>query len=144
MVKNVLKISTHLSVILQPNKWNEVGASYDNMTGVAQLWHDGKMVESRNIGQIQLRTQFPIRIGADSRDKRHFKGKISCVQIYDRALTAEQVGLSEVAQWKVELVKIFVFCSYWIALSVQNWRPVRIISVDPVSVLQEKTRTRSI
>lgn len=62
------------------------------MTGVAQLWHDGKMVESRNIGQIELRTQFPIRLGADSRDKRQFKGKISCVQIYDRALTAEQIG----------------------------------------------------
>ena len=69
-----------------------MGASYDNQTGVAELWHDGKMVKSRNIGQIQLRTQFPIRLGADSRDKRQFKGKISCVQIYDRALTAEQVG----------------------------------------------------
>ncbi|CAB4020375.1 C-type mannose receptor 2 [Paramuricea clavata] len=78
--------------VLQPNKWNEVGASYDNLTGVAQLWHDGKMVKSRNIGQIQLRTQFPIRLGADSRDKRQFKGKISCLQIYNRALTAEQVG----------------------------------------------------
>ena len=77
---------------MQPNKWNEVGASYDHDTGVAQLWHDGKMVKSRNIGQIELRTQFPVRIGADGHDKRQFKGKISCVQIYDRALTSEQVG----------------------------------------------------
>ncbi len=62
------------------------------MTGVAQLWHDGRMVKSRNIGQIQLRTQFPIRLGADGRDKRYFQGKISCLQIYNRALTAEQIG----------------------------------------------------
>ena len=68
------------------NKWNQVGASYDNNTGVAQLWHDGKMVKSRNIGQVDLATDKNIRIGAVENDKRYFEGKISCLQIYDMAL----------------------------------------------------------
>ena len=49
-------------------------------------------MESRNIGQIELRTQYPIRLGADSHDERCFKGKISCVQFYNVALTADEIG----------------------------------------------------
>ena len=74
------------------NKWNQVGASYNRKTGVAQLWHDGKMVKSRNIGQIELFTNADIRIGARDGDKRYYKGKISCLQIYDEALREEQIG----------------------------------------------------
>ncbi|XP_067038773.1 uncharacterized protein [Acropora muricata] len=80
------------SRVLQLNEWNQVGATYDNNTGVAQLWHNGKMVKSRNIGQIQLATQYPIRIGARDGDDRRFSGKISCLQIYDKALDEQQIG----------------------------------------------------
>ena len=69
-----------------------MGATYDNTTGVAQLWHNGKMVKSRNIGQIKLATQYPIRIGARDGDDRRFAGKISCLQIYDKALDEQQIG----------------------------------------------------
>ncbi|XP_057314445.1 uncharacterized protein LOC130655679 isoform X2 [Hydractinia symbiolongicarpus] len=82
-------LGTH---VLELNKWNQVGASYDVNSGVAQLWHDGKMVKSRNIGQIELLTNAPIRLGAREGDDRYFKGKISCVQIYDKALKEEQIG----------------------------------------------------
>ncbi|XP_065670477.1 uncharacterized protein LOC100203426 isoform X26 [Hydra vulgaris] len=78
--------------VLQLNKWNQVGATYDKSSGVAQLWHDGKMVKSRNIGQVDLLTNAPIRLGAREGDDRFFKGKISCIQIYDRALSADQIG----------------------------------------------------
>lgn len=74
------------------NTWNQVGATYDRNTGVAQLWHDGKMVKSRNIGQIELATNSPIRLGARKGDERYFEGKISCVQIYDKALNEEEIG----------------------------------------------------
>ncbi|XP_065639354.1 uncharacterized protein LOC100203426 isoform X10 [Hydra vulgaris] len=78
--------------VLQLNKWNQVGATYDKSSGVAQLWHDGKMVKSRNIGQVDLLTNAPIRLGAREGDDRFFKGKIACIQIYDRALSADQIG----------------------------------------------------
>ena len=69
-----------------------MGASYDNNTGVSQLWHDGKMVKSRNIGQIELSTQYPIRVGAREGDDRYFKGKVACIQIYGKSLTEQQIG----------------------------------------------------
>lgn len=50
------------------------------------------MVKSRNIGQVELLTNAPIRLGAREGDDRYFKGKISCVQIYDKALKEEQIG----------------------------------------------------
>ena len=81
-----------LSFFFQLNDWNQVGATYDNTTGVAQLWHNGKMVKSRNIGQIKLATQYPIRIGARDGDDRRYAGKISCLQIYDKALDEQQIG----------------------------------------------------
>ena len=74
------------------NKWNQVGASYDSNTGVAQLWHDGKMVKSRNIGQVDLATDQNIRLGACDNDERYFEGKMSCLQIYDRALKEKEIG----------------------------------------------------
>ena len=79
-------------IIYQLNEWNQVGATYDNTTGVAQLWHNGKMVKSRNIGQIKLATQYPIRIGARDGDDRRFAGKIACLQIYNKALDEQQIG----------------------------------------------------
>ena len=85
-------ISLVFFILLKLGKWSQVGASYDSNTGVAQLWHDGKMVKSRNIGQIELLTNAPIRIGAREWDSRYFKGKVSCVQIYDVALKEEQIG----------------------------------------------------
>eukprot|EP00795_Rhopilema_esculentum_P005038 gene5038-148_t len=78
--------------VLQLSSWNQVGASYDNNTGVSQLWHDGKMVKSRNIGQIELSTQYPIRVGAREGDDRYFKGKVACIQIYGKALSEQQIG----------------------------------------------------
>ena len=50
------------------------------------------MVKSRNIGQVDLLTNANIRLGAREGDDRYYKGKISCIQIYDRALKEEQIG----------------------------------------------------
>ena len=50
------------------------------------------MVKSRNIGQVELLTNAPIRLGAREGDDRYYQGKISCVQIYDKALKEEQIG----------------------------------------------------
>lgn len=59
---------------------------------MAQLWHNGKMVKSRNIGNIELATQYSLRIGSRDGDDRHFAGKITCLQIYDKALDESQIG----------------------------------------------------
>jgi len=78
---------------LAVDQWQYVGASYDHNTGIASLWLDGKQVVQKNIGTgMTLSTQDNVRMGAKGGDGRYFKGRISAMQIYDVALTEEQVN----------------------------------------------------
>ena len=77
---------------LKHNQWQYVGASYDHNTGVESLWLDGRQVEQTNIGAgLTLGTQDDVRMGAKEGDGRYFRGRIAAMQIYDVALTEEQV-----------------------------------------------------
>ena len=72
--------------------WKFVGASYDQASGVAKLWVDGKVVQTLNIGaNLQLGTQDSVRMAAKIGDGRYFKGRIAQMQVYNAALTQEQV-----------------------------------------------------
>lgn len=75
-----------------PNRWNFVGATYDNTTGRAGLWVNGKFEDSKNLGHIELATNYTIRMGAREGDKRNFRGRISCLQVYNVPLTSEQIN----------------------------------------------------
>ena len=80
--------------VLTMNEWNFVGASYDDSSGMACLWHNGTEVEAVPIGQsLGLATQFPIRIGALASPGQsfYFRGRISHLHIYAEALTAENI-----------------------------------------------------
>ena len=72
--------------------WNYIGATYDYKTGVAKLWVNSRLLVVQSIGRFRLATNYPIRIGARRRDKRYFKGRIFCVQIYSRALNRRQIA----------------------------------------------------
>ena len=75
------------------NQWQYVGASYDHNTGVASLWLDGQQVVQTNIGAgLTLGTQDDVRMGAKGGDGRYFRGRIAAMQIYDVALSEEQVN----------------------------------------------------
>jgi len=72
--------------------WKFVGASYDQGNGDAKLWVDGNVVQTLNIGaNIQLATQDSVRMGVKIGDGRYFKGRIAQMQVYNVALTQEQV-----------------------------------------------------
>ena len=72
--------------------WKFVGATYNRSTGDAKLWVDGFVVQTLNIGAgLELATQDSIRMGAKNDDKRYFKGRIAQMQVYDKALTREQI-----------------------------------------------------
>ena len=75
------------------NQWQYVGASYNHNTGIASLWLDGQQVMQTNIGAgMTLGTQDSVRMGAKVGCGRYFKGRIAAMQIYDVALTEEQVN----------------------------------------------------
>lgn len=73
--------------------WRFVGASYDHHSGEAKLWVDGQVVQTKNIGTgFQLATQDSVRMGAKADDRnRCFQGRIAQMQVYNTALTREQI-----------------------------------------------------
>ena len=77
---------------LRHRKWQYVVISYSRRTQLAKLYINNVMRRWRRIGKIRLRTQYPVRLGARKGDRRYFKGRISCVQIYNTALSARQIS----------------------------------------------------
>jgi hypothetical protein len=72
---------------IKPGEWNYITATYDQRRNLATLWVDSRPITSRNIGWIRLKTNTrKVRIGG-----KNFRGSISCVQIYSRALDGEQI-----------------------------------------------------
>lgn len=71
--------------------WNYIGATYNYNTGVATLWLNSRPVARQSIGRFDLATNYPVRMGARIGDRRAFRGKIACLQVYSVALTAKQI-----------------------------------------------------
>lgn len=72
--------------------WKFVGASYDSSSGDARLWVDGNEVQKLNIGtNLLLATQDSVRMGVKIGDGRFFKGRIAQMQVYNVALSQEQI-----------------------------------------------------
>lgn len=70
-----------------------MGTTYDYTTGVARLWLDGQKAAELNIGTgMTLATQDDVRMGAKGGDGRYFRGRISAMQVYNVALTPEQIN----------------------------------------------------
>ena len=83
-----------LDTELQASRWRFVGASYDHGSGKAQLWVDGFIVLENQIPSgagIELATQGKIRMGAMNDYGQYFKGRIAQMQVYNEALTQEQI-----------------------------------------------------
>ena len=72
--------------------WKFVGASFDRSSGEAKLWVNGEVVQTRNIGaRLDLATQDKIRMGVKDGDGRYFKGRIAQMQVYNEALSQQQI-----------------------------------------------------
>ena len=70
--------------------WKFVGASYNHTSGEVKLWIDEYEVYERKIkAGIRLSTHHKVRIGANK--WWSFKGRISQMQVYNLALTQEQI-----------------------------------------------------
>ena len=104
--KRDYSVTTHLLHTALAGGWKFVGATYDRSTGDAKLWVDGFVVQTLNIGAgLDLATQDSIRMGAKNYDDRYFKGRIAQMQVYDKALTQEQI---QVIQKQTQVVGEYV------------------------------------
>ena len=58
---------------------------------MAKLFVNGRFTARKFIGRIRLATNYPVRMGARIGDRRYFRGRISCMQVYNGALSRSQV-----------------------------------------------------
>ena len=73
--------------------WNHIALTYDKNTGEAILYVNGGQVAQTNFGPLNLQTSYPLFIGrrpAGGND-RSFYGFIDEVEIYNRALSADEI-----------------------------------------------------
>lgn len=78
--------------ILKANAWNFVGTSYDYQTRLAFVFVNNTTVIQRVISaKMDLATRYNVRIGATRKQNAYFRGRISCLQIYDQALSTDQI-----------------------------------------------------
>ena len=74
------------------NQWHHVGSSYDNKTGEASLWLNGKQMK-QNVGVgMPLATQDNVILGAKSGEGRSFQGRITAMGIFKVALNKNQIN----------------------------------------------------
>lgn len=73
--------------------WHYVGVSFDHSSRRATLWIDGRSVQEKiTLDKLELKTGGMMRLGSVSRKHtKHFKGKISCIQVYNKALSHSEV-----------------------------------------------------
>ncbi|KAI8495091.1 hypothetical protein Bbelb_270770 [Branchiostoma belcheri] len=77
--------------VLQQNAWNYVGGTYNSSTGVAILWNNGQAVAQVQVRVPSVATQYPVRVAVKDGDRRYFTGRIACIQLYNYAMTQEQI-----------------------------------------------------
>lgn len=104
---------TPLKVNIRPGKWQYVGATYNGRTGVAKLFVNNRFVRRRRIGRFKLATNQQVRMGAKPNDRRYLRGGLSCMQVYNRALTGRAIlGLKK----RCFLTGKFLLCFFFIEL----------------------------
>ena len=74
-------------------RWSHLATTYNHKDGLATLWLNSIPIDQQKLRRSPsgLSTNFPIVIGGKPRDKRIFRGKISCLQIYNFALKKAEI-----------------------------------------------------
>lgn len=74
---------------LRYRKWQFVGATYEQRTGETRIYVNGRLVSRTRLSRVRLGTNIPAIMGAAR--SRYFRGRISCMQVYGRALSRLQI-----------------------------------------------------
>jgi hypothetical protein len=83
--------------VLQLRKWQFVAAEYNPNTGYASIWKNGRRVARQRVGRFKLATNYPARMGARLGNKKYFKGRVACLQIYKEPLNRMQIIAARLA-----------------------------------------------
>lgn len=101
------------------NEWRYVGVSYDHSSGEVIMWIDGEDVDHLSIlKNLDLSTDRGIQIGGRQGKQDSFEGRISCLQVYNKALSRKEVKAVQKRCFRDNHGKIYVLtldnnlCSY--------------------------------
>ena len=76
----------------KPRTWTYIGFSYDYTLGIVKIYVNDKPVVTRVIGRMELLTNRPARAGSTRSVRRFFRGRLSCIQVYSRALSDYEIS----------------------------------------------------
>ncbi|XP_022810271.1 uncharacterized protein LOC111347272, partial [Stylophora pistillata] len=90
--KTLKEYSLHKKNILNSDKWNFIGTTYDYHTGIATIFVNNSVVTQKVLKvKMELGTASEVLIGGSTRSNKFFRGRISCLQVYDQALSVDQI-----------------------------------------------------
>ena len=80
------------SGVLEAKTWHFIGVSYNYVSGECILWINGSIYHKKEVfWPKELATQQSVFMGALPQQAEKYKGRISCIQLYDRALTELEI-----------------------------------------------------
>lgn len=89
-------VKTQTSMEVPPNTWNHVAATYDYASGKARLWVNEQREDEADLGVFELATDSAVVLmGSLEGLPYYFKGRVACLQFYDKALTKEQLAIAK-------------------------------------------------
>ena len=82
----------HKKGVLKENSWNFIGVTYEYYSGMATIWvNDNIVMRKIVLAKMELATHENVIVGALRNRKMQFRGRISCLQFYDQALSVDQI-----------------------------------------------------
>ncbi|XP_035669066.1 uncharacterized protein LOC118411131 [Branchiostoma floridae] len=93
------KIKSLWNEVIKQGEWQFVSATYSLTTGLVKVYWNGTEVASEDQGSLDLasQTHFPVVMAGKpaakdgKKDERNYKGRIAHMQVYNIALTQEQI-----------------------------------------------------
>jgi hypothetical protein len=106
---DALRVETE--AVLAPDRWQHVAVVYDGsrVASGVQIYVDGEPQKLRVLlDQLNqtFQTKQPLRIGAGGGPANRFHGMVSDARVYERALSAEEIGMVATAQSVTDLAAI--------------------------------------
>jgi len=86
--ENTRVISAHDRPI---NTWHHLAVTYDQASGLAQVFVDGRFARAQKLGAFTPQTGYPLHIGDRPFDHQIFAGLLDEIRVYRRALSREEI-----------------------------------------------------
>ena len=88
--------------VIQRESWEFVAVICSFESGIGKIYHKGQyrkqvLFRMKPFNSHVRKTSGPIRIGAQSNENNYFKGRLSCLQLYDRELTLDDLERARAA-----------------------------------------------